>query len=145
MCSAASLVAWILSLAVAHDGHGRPIPRPAGFATVIATVALEHPEVDPRIVAATLDVIAAHESAYRTSAIGDHGASCGAFQTPCARTPHDALGQARVAATIWLVAVDRCPEHPMWLYASGRCAPSRIARRYERFIREELSATRRMQ
>lgn len=144
MIGRAALLAWLLALPVVRDGHGAELPRPRGFFDVIATVALEHDELgDPRILAAALDVVAAHESAYRMTAIGDSGRSCGAWQTPCGETPigHDVgLAQARVAAK-WLIAsMTRCPDHPLALYATGRvCGSVRVADFYWREVRGELA------
>jgi hypothetical protein len=84
-------------------------------------------------------VLAAHESGYRTSAKGDGGKSCGAYQTPCSRTPPDAAGQTRLALSILKDANDRCPGHPLWLYASGHCASSRTAVWYESEVSRALS------
>ena len=137
MITKAALVAWILALPVVRDGHGMPIPRSSVVVDAIADAALET-EL-PQIFAAHLDVLGAHESAYRTIAVGDGGRSCGIFQTPCTRTPHDALGQARLAIKILRVAIDGCFEHPIWMYAAGRCVRSNIAAKYEREVRAELA------
>jgi hypothetical protein len=135
-----SILIWLVSLAVHADRHGFPIPRPYGAATTIAQVVASEPEDLQRIYAATLDVLAAHESAYRTGVTGDGGKSCGAYQTPCARTPADGLGQTRLALSILKDANDRCPGHPIWLYASGHCASSRTALWYEAEVRSALQA-----
>lgn len=135
------LLLWIASLAPVHDGLNREIPRPPGFAHVIATVAIEHPEIDPRILAATLDVVAAHESAYRLHPHGwnDGGKSKGAWQTPAHETPDDPLGQARVAAKWLLYSMRTCPDHPLSLYATGHvCGPVRVADYYWRQVQAEL-------
>jgi hypothetical protein len=140
--SRAALVAWILALPYVHDGNGHDIPRPNGFADVIATVALEHSELDARILAATLDVIAAHESAYRVRPRGynDGGASKGAWQTPSRETPDDPIGQARVAAKWLITSISRCPEHPISLYATGHvCGAVRVADYYWLQIKTELA------
>lgn len=133
----AILLSWLLALPPLHDGHGAPIPRPRAAAETIATVAMETGL--PQIFAATLDVLAAHESGYRIAAVGDSGASCGAFQTPCARTPKDALGQTRLAVAILYQALSVCSEHTLWAYAAGRCIRSTVAVRYEREVRQELA------
>lgn len=136
------LLLWFASLAPVTDGLNRPIPRPPGFAKVILTVALEHPEIDPRILAAALDVVAAHESSYRLHPHGwnDGGKSKGAWQTPAAETPDDALGQARVAAKWLLYSMRTCPDHPLSLYATGHvCGPVRVADYYWRQVRAELA------
>lgn len=138
----AALIAWIVALPLVHDGLNRPIPRPPGFAKVIATIALEHPELDPRILAATLDVVAAHESGYRLHPHGynDGGHSKGAWQTPARETPDDPLGQARVAAKWLLYSMQKCPDHPLSLYATGHvCGPVRVADYYWRQVRAELA------
>ena len=77
MLDLTTLAAWIAALPLLTDGHGHPIPRPEWVAPAIAQVVLDeaHPYDDPYELAATLDVVAAHESAYRPSAIGDHGRS----------------------------------------------------------------------
>jgi len=138
-----ALIAWISALPVLHDGRGHELPRPRGFAEVIATVALEHAEeVDPRILAATLDVVAAHEGRYQLHPRGfnDGGKSKGAWQTPAAETPDDAMGQARVAARWLLVSMRRCPDHPLALYATGHvCGAVRVADFYWREVRAELA------
>jgi hypothetical protein len=131
-----TLLLWLLSLPLHVDGHAHGIPRPRGAATVIAQVAAETD--DPKRYAAILDVLAAHESAYRTGVTGDSGRSCGAYQTPCARTPPDGLGQTRLALAILHQAERTCTEHPIWAYASGRCVSSPVAVRYEREIQAAL-------
>lgn len=141
--TAAELAAWVLALPTVLDGHGRPIPRSSEVAAAIAVVALEQTYIDPRIMAGTLDVLAAHEGAYRLTSRGDHGRSCGTWQTPCWKTPMEgaelAVRQARIAVAEWRRSVDRCPEHPIWAYASGRCAASWVARRYEQEIRAAVT------
>lgn len=140
MIAKAALVAWIVSLPVIRDGHGLPIPRPTGFADAIATVALEHEELDARVLSAMLDVVAAHESAYRVRALGDGGRSKGAWQTPAAETPDDAMGQARIAAKWLIVSAKACPDFPLSRYATGHvCGSVRIADRYWREVRAELA------
>jgi len=126
MLTVAQLAAWIAALPLLADGHGHPIPRPDWVAPLVAEVVLTeaHPYDDPYELAATLDVVAAHESAYHPGAIGDRGRSCGLGQTPCRRTPRDPRGQ--LALALQLLAND-CPD-PLWLYASGRCATSYAAR-----------------
>jgi len=146
------LLAWILALPAIPDGNGIPIARKAAAAQDIATVCAETSV--PVFCAATLDVLAAKESGYRTRASGDcpgmHAGSpqctrelgarsCGAFQTPCARTPSDGLGQVKLAWSILLIAVDHCAEHPLWMYARGECKFSATASRYEALVR--VSAT----
>lgn len=138
----AALVAWLVALPLLHDGHGHVIPRPAGFADVVATVALEHPEVDARTLMATLDVLAAHEGRYSRHPRGynDGGKSKGAWQTPAAETPDDALGQARVAAKWILVSWLACPNFPLSKYATGHvCGPVRVADWYWSEVRAELA------
>ncbi|NBW08789.1 MAG: hypothetical protein EBR82_12270 [Caulobacteraceae bacterium] len=141
--SPAELAAWLLSLPVVLDGHGHPIPRSSEVSSAIAVVALEQSYIDARVMAATLDVLAAHEGAYRLGSRGDRGRSCGTFQTACWKTPMDgaelAVRQARLAVAEWRRAVDRCPEHPVWAYASGKCAASWVARRYEQEIRAAVT------
>ncbi len=126
-------LAFILLWPTLHDGHQAPIPCPELARVTIANVA------ESRYEAAALYVLGAHESGWHMQARGDSGRSCGTFQTPCARTPMDGpeLGrrQALVALQVLRTAIDRCPEHPVWMYASGRCAPSPIAIRYEAEIR----------
>ncbi len=131
---------YLLLAALPHllDGHGHPIPRPEVAARIIADEA-GRTEL-PEWFAAALDVLAAHESAYHPSALGDGGKSKGAFQTPVARTPDDFRGQARLAISILKVAIDKCPEHPIWMYAAGRCVSSAVALRYEREIAQEYRA-----
>lgn len=150
-----ALLAILLVLAAVRDWHGRPIRRRPEAAAVVAKAAGETGA--PEVFAAYLDVLAAHESGYDPSARGDHrngvAKSCGMFQTPCSETPgfercdggddcrHGwrfeggrgvALAQARLAIRILLGrAMVTCPEHAVWAYASGHCAPSRVALAYE--------------
>jgi hypothetical protein len=131
------LLVWLVALPVHVDGHHHPIPRPYGAALTIANVAAET-EL-PQVYAAMLDVLAAHESGYRNSVTGDSGRSCGAYQTPCARTPPDGLGQTRLALALIRQANDACPGHPLWLYASGRCASTWTAAWYEREVHARLA------
>src|SRR5271157_984108 len=83
-----TLVPLVLALAPVLDYERpvrQPIPRHEKVATVIVTAALDTP--DPVKYAVWLDVLGAHESGYDSSLVGDRGASCGAWQTPCERTP----------------------------------------------------------
>ena len=130
------ILSVLLALPAWKDGHGYPIRRPEAAARVIAEVTADSDEALRDAV--TLDYLAAHESGYRTSAIGDGGKSCGPFQTPCDITPHTPLEQTRLALRILKQAETVCPAHPLWAYASGRCAPSRTALRYERDIAQAL-------
>ena len=82
----------------------------------------------------------AHKSRYALSASGDAGRSRGAYQTPRARTPRDIAGQTRLAARILADAARACPAHPLWAYASGRCASSYAAREMERAVAASLAA-----
>lgn len=83
-----AVATWIASHPFVRDGRGADIPRPRGFENVVAEVVADHPELpDPRVLASAFDVVAAHESAYDSAAVGDSGRSCGAWQTPCAETP----------------------------------------------------------
>ena len=135
MIAYSALVAWILALPLYQS-----IPRPPEFALAIADVALDAAPDDPRALAATLDLIAAHESRYHPLASGDGGRSRGAYQTPRHRTPADIAGQTRLAARILGEATRACPAHPLWAYASGRCATSYAAREMERAIASSLAA-----
>ncbi len=127
------LLTWLFLLPSLLDGHSRPIPIREAIRAVIASVA------DSRIEAASLYVLVSHESAGRVDARGDSGRSCGAWQTPCAETPMDGpnlgLRQARIAKAIYERAVVGCVEHPLWMYASGRCVSSQVALRYEREVK----------
>lgn len=151
------LVPMILALSPVLDYERvrLPIPCSERVARVIATAALE--TTTPIETTAFLFVVGAHESAYNPSLVGDRGASCGWLQTPCAQTPGfrvctdeeredpklctkgrhftssptRALEQARVAIRIWNDAASQCPEHPMWMYASGTCASSATGLKYE--------------
>ena len=133
------LTAWIIALPL-YQG----IARPPEFAAAIADVALAVAPDAPEQLAATLDLIAAHESRYRLTARGDHGRSAGAYQTPAARTPRDIAGQTQLAARILADAARACPAHPLYAYASGRCAPSYAARAMERAVAASLAAAERV-
>ena len=135
----ATLAAWLLALPLYNA-----TPRPPEFATAIAIVALRAAPDAPLELAATLDVIAAHESAYHPAARGDHGRSAGAYQTPAFRTPRDIAGQTSLAARILADATNACPAHPLYAYASGRCAPSYAARAMERAVAASLAAAERV-
>ena len=134
---ALSLLTWLMSLAQHVDGHGHAIPRPLEASRVISLVALETDS--PREYAAMLDVLASHESGYHTGVTGDSGRSCGAYQTPCGRTPPDGLGQTRLAARILKQAGEACPNHPLWVYASGACRSTAVALRYEAEVKRSLA------
>ena len=127
------ILVWLVACPLHLDGHAHPIPRPYGAAKTIADVAATTEA--PQTFAALLDVLAAHESAYHTGVTGDGGRSCGAWQTPCAETPPDGLGQAKLALKILRRANNYCPVHAVWLYASGRCVSTQVARFYEREVR----------
>ena len=135
MITYSALVAWLLALPL-YQG----IARPPEFALAIAEVALEQSPDAPEQLAATLDLIAAHESRYLLTARGDAGRSIGAYQTPRHRTPATLAGQTRLAARILSEASRACPAHPLWAYASGRCLPSYAARDMERSVSRALAA-----
>jgi hypothetical protein len=134
------LLLLLVALPPINDWHGHPIPRDSATVHAIATAALEHPEADPILLAATLDVLAAHESGYHVNAIGDHGRSIGTWQTPRSQTPSDVLGQARLAAKWVLVSWAACPDHPLNPYATGRCVRSAIAEKYQGQVTAEYEA-----
>ena len=134
MIAYSALVAWVLALPLYQA-----TPRPPEFAAAIAEVALADAPDDPRVLAATLDLIAAHESRYRPLARGDGGRSVGAYQTPRHRTPATVMGQTRLAARILGEASRACPAHPLWAYASGRCVTSYAAREMERAVAASLA------
>jgi hypothetical protein len=132
--TAPQILAWLLALAPIRDGNGHDIPRPRAAAATIADVAVETDE--PQMFAALLDVLAAKESGYRTNAAGDcpgmrpgdpkctralGAKSCGAFQSPCAITPVDGAGQARLAVSLLRRSFAACPEYPLSVYGTGRC------------------------
>lgn len=156
--SPADLIAWAMTWPLLLDGRPsdpvrHPIPRPRFAPFVFVTAAEEHiadrtkkgqPAYSPELYVAFLDVFAAHESAYNVEAAGDcpgmrpgdpactvaRGAlSCGAWQTPCSRTPMSlsagkqalALAQAKLALDILDVSMTSCPAHPIALYMTGRC------------------------
>ena len=135
----ATLAAWLLALPLYAA-----TPRPPEFAQAIAIVALRAAPDAPLELAATLDVIAAHESAYPPLARGDDGRSAGAYQTPAGRAPRDVAGQTQLAARILADAARACPAHPLYAYASGRCAPSYAARDMERAVAASLAAAERV-
>ena len=135
MIDLAILTAWIVALPLYNA-----TPRPPEFALAIAEVALEGAPDAPEQLAATLDLIAAHESRYSPLARGDAGRSIGAYQTPRHRTPATLAGQTRLAARILSEAARSCPAHPLWAYASGRCATSYAARDMERSVARALAA-----
>ena len=108
---------WILTIAILmHDTHGYSRNMPPAMAQAIADVAPD------RATAALLVVFAFRESSYRSDVKGDGGASCGAWQTPCARTPKDVKGQAVLALAIMRASMLACPEYPLAPYASGSCS-----------------------
>lgn len=145
----ATLAAWIMALPMIPDWHGFPIRRPPGAARDIAIACID--SYNPARCARTLDMLCAKESTYRPELAGDcpgmpagspkctrelGARSCGAFQTPCARTPAKAtaLYQAKLARRILDDAETICPAHPLWAYASGECKPTDTAIKYERLI-----------
>ena len=105
---------WILTIALLmHDSHGYTRAMPPAMAEAIAAVAPD------KATAALMVVFAFRESSYRSDVKGDGGASCGAWQTPCARTPKDVKGQAVLALAIMRRSWMLNPEHPMAAYCSG--------------------------
>ena len=141
--SAIAIAAALAALPSLLDGHGAKIPRPAGVPDVIAQVALEHPEVDAWLLAATLDVLGAHEAGYSTHPRGlnDHGRSKGFGQTPRASTPDDLLGQVREAARWVIVSWKGCPAFPLSRYATGmQCRGGGIWVTYQREVVAEYAA-----
>ncbi|MHB2029921.1 MAG: hypothetical protein ACYCPT_14070, partial [Acidimicrobiales bacterium] len=79
------LLVWLLALPHWPDRYQRLLPRPERAARVVATAAASTDL--PADYAAMLDVLGPHESNWDPSAVGDHGASCGTWQTPCRETP----------------------------------------------------------
>jgi hypothetical protein len=147
--NAATLAIWILALPAIPDSRGFPIRRPTRAARDIAAACID--AADPARCARTLDMLCAKESTYRPELAGDcpgmragdpkctreKGArSCGAFQTPCNRTPPKLtpLEQAKLAKRILDDAETICPSHPLWAYASGECKPTDTAIKYEKLI-----------
>ena len=127
--SPSTLLAVLATMTPVPDSAGRPILWPDRYPATVAQAVLEEPTtLDPVWLAVALATIAATESGYATRAIGDHGASCGLYQTPCAITPRDAVGQARLA--IRILAQSQACDVPLALYTSGRCAPNRVASLY---------------
>lgn len=138
-----TLAALIVALAPVKDWHGHDIARPAGVADIIAQVSLEHPEVDATLLAATLDIIGAHESSYSTHPHGlnDHGRSKGYGQTPRASTPDDLLGQVRETAKWIVVSWTGCPSFPLSRYATGvRCIGGGVWVEYQRQVVAEVAS-----
>ena len=128
-------IRWILAIAVlVVDAHGysRAMPNPLAVAVTRAIrPAGDSEQLTPtqRHEAALLVVFAFRESSYRSDVRGDGGASCGAWQTPCARTelcghtsPQSCFdAQAALALAIMRASMLACPEYPLAVYASGRC------------------------
>lgn len=124
-----TLTTWVLSacLAASHDAK----PCPVSVADAIAAVSTEAPlfagPEGARRTAALLVVVAWRESSYRLDVLGDGGKAHGLYQLHELRGAKweslrtDPLGQTRLAR-YWLHAsMARCPEHPLALYASGKC------------------------
>ena len=147
------LTLWLAQAPAVLDWHGHPIARPESFPPVVAQVVLEHPEMDDRLLASTLDQLAAHEGSYNARAQGDcpglragdthctvslGAKSCGAYQTPCTQTKlGDLLSQTRLAARHVVTSFLGCPEKPLNLYASGQCPRAvGIAETYLALIRK---------
>lgn len=132
--------------------HAIPRPAFAPLAFVTATnehiaerTKRGQPTASPELYVAFLDVFAARESGYRLDAAGDcpgmppgdrrctvalGALSFGAWQTPVARTPKTAaspmllaVAQARLALSILETSMAGCPDHPIAMYMTGRCAP----------------------
>ena len=135
----AQLFALLVALPALHDGHGRPIRRPEGAAKAIVEVVATDSE-DPRD-AVTLDVLMAHESGYHLDALGDSGQSCGPLQTPCALLPLHAPPHAYIRLALRILRASPCA-HPLYSYASGRCAPTPVAVRYEREVEANVARAR---
>lgn len=120
----AAFVVWILGAALAlydASGHSRSMPR--DLAEAIVEAAQARPVAgDAKTTAALLAVLAFRESSFRNDVTGDGGASCGAYQTPCAITPlRDWKAQTRIALDILERSFAACPEYPLAIYASGSC------------------------
>lgn len=52
----------------------------------------------------------------------------------------DALGQAKLAWSYLLKSHNLCPDHPLWMYASGACKWSQTAADYEVVIKAQGKA-----
>lgn len=152
--NALALAAWLIAQPLILDGHGNAIARPLKAVDVIVQAANETSL--PSFFAAHLDVLAAHESGYHPALAGDcpglpagsllctrdRGAhACGAWQGLCSALPASAtpLDQARLAVRDLKRAIDVCPEHPLFVYAAGHCARTRVAALYESEVAAELA------
>ena len=120
------LAAWLLAAsarlldASGHAGH----PSQAVVDAIASEATADPVAGDQMHTAALLLVIAFRESSYRVNVQGDGGHSCGLYQTPCPRTPHDAPGQTRLALAILRQSFTACPDAPLAPYASGSCSSS---------------------
>lgn len=155
----ADLAAWLITLPALLDGAGHKIPRDNAHVVAITIASADVGTLDStsQFFAGTLDMLAAFESGYRAQVAGDcpglpagdakctrdlGARSCGAFQLSCKRvTPTTTLlEQARMAVATLKRAIDVCPEHPLWVYATGRCVVTATAQRYEETLRKQLKA-----
>jgi len=164
----ADLIAWVMTWPLLLDGRPgfavrNPIPRPKYAPLAFVTAATEHidartkkglPSASPELYVAFLDVFSARESAYNVQAAGDcpgmkpgdpactvelGAVSCGAWQTPCSRTPMSlasgkqalAVAQAKLALDILDVSMAACPSHPIAMYMTGRCVSVGASREAE--------------
>ena len=147
----------------------QPIPRSQNVANVIATAANEtnSPKEFAAYLDVLGAHESGYDTSAVGDHTGGIGRSCGAWQTPCAETPgftssecswaeesptpgchwgwkfHPsptiALQQARKAIQILKRAVDGCPDHPIWMYASGLCTRTKTATLYEDEVNAELA------
>jgi hypothetical protein len=121
-----TLAAWTLAISsLVTDAHGwRFSAIPADGADAIADVCAR--TTVPRHCAAVLVVLAARESGYRLSAIGDGGRSRGAWQTITCRGSCETSWREQ-AADAWrhvVASASRCAE-PLAMYAAGSCSSER--------------------
>jgi len=118
------LAAWLLLAATrlldasGHAGH----PSQAVVDAIAAEATADPVAGDQMHTAALLLVVAFRESGYRVNVQGDGGKSCGLYQTPCPRTPHDAPGQTHLALALLRQSFAACPDFPLAPYASGSCS-----------------------
>jgi len=65
----------------------------------------------------------------------------GPLQTPCALLPLHAPPHAYIRLALRILRASPCA-HPLYSYASGRCAPTPVAVRYEREVEANVARAR---
>lgn len=131
MLASHSIVFWIWILHIIQIAQPNLERHQSELATAIEMVSDGDPVLATRLVS-----IGHFESGFALFAKGDHGRSCGIYQTPCSATPKDILGQTKLAARMIDWSIKLCGD--LTAYASGQCGRGKIAAEKRESLAQKL-------